>query len=90
MVSQPEPEFDDFDREHFEAELDLQADTCDGCGGRLSETTGEPHGYDVTDVTCWRCWAIAKNAAGLAQKAEKDPDVFPSAVHWAATPLTRR
>lgn len=82
-VSQPEPEFDDFDREHFETELDLQADTC-SCGGLLSETTGDPRSYDVNHTTCWRCWALGKARREFDAKAEKDRDLVPSAEHWSA------
>jgi hypothetical protein len=81
-----DPEFDQFDREHFEALLNLRADTC-SCGGLLSETTVPDHGYEVEHVTCWRCWALAKNQADLAKRVEDDKTstVIPSAEKWIAT-----
>lgn len=78
-----EPEFDQFDREHFEALLDLRADTC-SCGGLLSETTVPDHGYDVDHLTCWRCWAIRKRQEEFDKEAEGDKDLRPSAEKWIA------
>ena len=93
VVVTREPEFDRFDREHFEVELDLEADTCGGCGGLLSETTGEPHGYDVDHRTCWRCYALQTRQEELAKAADgKGFDTFgnpirPAAEDWTAAPL---
>lgn len=71
-----DPEFDQFDREHFEALADLQADTCHGCGGLISETTlDDGHGYDIDHVTCMRCAALARAQKDFDEDAEKRPKV---------------
>lgn len=88
MVVTREPEFTQFDREHFEAFLDIEADKCSGCGGQLSETT-TPVAYDVEHETCWRCWALAENQRDLDKKAEKDKKIHPSAVKWSAVPVNQ-
>lgn len=90
LYSEPEPEFDQFDREHFEALFNLRADTC-SCGGLLSETTGEPHGYDINHITCWRCHSLATRQDELAVSVEKNKakdkygnPIIPSAEKWTA------
>ncbi|MFC0623238.1 hypothetical protein [Kribbella deserti] len=88
-----EPEFDQFDREHFAALAEVHADTCSGCGGLLSETTVKDHGYDIEHHTCWKCHGIAGEQAVLANSAEAEADreknprkrtIRPSAEHWTA------
>jgi hypothetical protein len=86
VVVTREPEFEQFDREHFEAYLDIQADKCPGCGGHLPETK-EAYAYDVEHETCRRCWALAKNQRDLEKKAEKDKDIIPAAERWSAIPV---
>jgi len=71
-----EPEFDQFDREHFEAFLDLKGDTCGGCGGLMSETTvDDGHGYDINHTPCYRCAALARAQKDFADNNEKRPKV---------------
>lgn len=96
-----DPEFDQFDREHFEALADLKADTCHGCGGLLSETTvDDGHGYDVDhSIICFRCAAITRAQKDFDDEIEKRPKVngwhldgrghpiVPSARLWTARHL---
>lgn len=87
-ITEREPEFDQFDREHFQVLAELEADTCPGCGGLLSETTGAAHGYDVEHATCWRCYALDTRRAELAKAAEeKGSTVIPTAERWYAARL---
>ena len=94
LYSEPEAEFDQYDREHFEALFDLRADTC-RCGGLISETTrGDGHGYDITHTTCWRCHALTvaqeKHEAEATDGKHRDArgnKIAPSTQMWSATYL---
>lgn len=96
-----DPEFDQFDREHFEALADLRADTCGGCGGLLSETTRDDgHGYDIDHkIVCFRCAALARAQRDFHTEVEAKPEangwhldhrgnpIVPSAHLWTARHL---
>lgn len=72
-----DPEFDQFDREHFEALADLKADTCSGCGGFLSETTvDDGHGYDIDhSLVCRRCSMLALAQRDFERETQARPEV---------------
>ena len=60
-VTVREAEWDDEQRAWAVALLDLEADTCDGCGQSLSETTTSEafEGYEVDDpAACQGCKAL--------------------------------
>lgn len=95
-----DPEFEQFDREHFEALADLKADSCPGCGGQLSETTADDgHGYDIDHIACRRCQMIALAQHDFDRDTKARPEVngwhvdkdrrpiVPSALLWTARPL---
>lgn len=71
-----DPEFEQFDREHFEALADLKADSCPGCGGALSETgLDDGHGYEVDHITCQRCAALALAQHDFDRETKQRPEV---------------
>lgn len=95
-----DPEFDQFDREHFEALADLKADTCHGCGGLISETTvDDGHGYDIDHIACQRCASIARAQHDFDTEVQGRPKgngwhldargnpIVPSAHLWTARHL---
>lgn len=59
-------QWDEVDVEMMLALADVDADTCSGCGGFLSQTTVHDHGYRVHTKSCSRCEALTKFARGQA------------------------
>ena len=55
-----EPEFDGIDVEILMAVKEIDADTCPGCGGYLSETTVADHGYHIERKQCTKCAAMSR------------------------------
>lgn len=92
VASVPEPEWDETQRAWLLALSAYEADTCQGCRGQLSETTGQddegrPVRYQVDDPhRCRQCTALAV-AQREAQKAER-PDEPASALLYSAHRLT--
>lgn len=92
-----ESEFEQFDREHFEALADLKADTCPGCGGSITATTADDgHGYEIDHVACQRCAMLARAQHDFDRATKQKPEVdgwhidangapiVPSAHLWSA------
>lgn len=63
-MTESEPEWSDEDRAEMQALALLEADTCAGCGGSLTETTApEAEGsYRVEAWRCHRCTSIGEAA----------------------------
>lgn len=61
-VTRREVEWDDAERGWAVALLEYEADICQGCGGRLSETTdpaSEGHWHVPLPTRCHRCTSLA-------------------------------
>lgn len=60
LYTEPEPEFDDYDRDHLTALAQVKANECPGCGGPLDQTTDAEHyAWAVTYDECNRCESVA-------------------------------
>jgi len=95
-VIDTEPEWDEDTRGHALALAELEADTCSGCGGRLSETLHQKDHpdprWDVGADVCTRCRSMEKAQRAQSEK-DHDPksgellkDRFPHALRWWARP----
>jgi len=80
-VTYTEPEWDDRERGWALALLDLEADTCPGCGGSITETTrpeSEGHWHVPPPTRCHRCTALANAQQPYAEAKH------PQALLWSA------
>lgn len=62
-VSHKEAEWDDDERAWVLALLELEADTCPGCGGQMSVTTeagAEGHYHVPAPTRCHQCTALSQ------------------------------
>lgn len=75
-ITETEPEWDDNERAWAIALLEVEADTCKGCGQPLSETL-QPEayqGYEASDgAACQGCKAVRRKQDAYAKA--KDPDL---------------
>jgi hypothetical protein len=74
-VTVTEPEWDDAERAWATALLEVEADTCDGCGQPLSETLSLEayQGYDVPPpAVCQGCKALHNRQRADAAAGDKD------------------
>lgn len=88
LYTEPEPEFDDFDREHFDALADVKANECPKCGGQLDKTTDTEHvSWHVTYDECNRCETVAYTQAKKDGASEQDAlkQAAPAGRLWRAT-----
>lgn len=72
LYTEREPEFDQFDREHFEALADVKATACPGCGEQLSRTQDPDIGWEVTSEQCDRCETVAYTRARAEGKDDAE------------------
>lgn len=64
LYTEPEPEFDDSDRDHLIALAQVKANECPGCGGPLDQTMDAEHyAWHVTYDECNRCESVAYHRA---------------------------
>lgn len=78
-VTVTEPEWDTGDRKWALALLELEADTCGGCGGPLTETTDADaeFGYEVpAPHRCHRCTALAVKRAEYREANHPEALIF--------------
>jgi len=91
LYTEPEPEFDDYDRDHLVALAQVKANECPGCGGPLDQTTDTEHvSWDVTFDECNRCETIAYTQAKKndgASDAEARKRAAPAGRLWRAAPV---
>lgn len=73
LYTQPEPEFDDYDRDHLTALAEVRANECPKCGGPLDKTTDAEHwAWHVTFDECNRCETVAYRQAKEDGTEDKD------------------
>lgn len=75
LYTEPEPEFDDYDRDHIAALAEVRANECPKCGGPLDQTTDAEHySWKVEHDDCQRCSTVAYEQA-LADGVKKEDAV---------------
>jgi hypothetical protein len=88
LYTEPEPEFDDSDRDHLTALAQVKANECPGCGGPLDQTTDTEHvSWHVTYDECNRCETIAYTQAKASGAKDTDArkQAAPAGRLWRAT-----
>lgn len=88
LYTEPEPEFDDYDRDHIAALAEVRANECPKCGGPLDQTTDTEHvSWHVTYDECNRCETVAYQQAIAegAKKADAQKQAAPAGKLWRAT-----